>query len=81
MQKLAHGAPEAMAGFSALHQGAVRPGALDTKTKEFTEWEPVITTWSITLSLGISCTTGVVFGLYPARRAAMMNPIQALRHR
>ncbi len=48
--------------------------------EEFTEWEPVITAWSITLSLGISCSTGIVFGLYPARRAAMMNPIQALRH-
>ena len=48
--------------------------------ERFTEWEPVVTTWSITLSLGISCTTGIVFGLYPARRAAMMNPIQALRH-
>ncbi|MEM7199618.1 MAG: ABC transporter permease [Planctomycetota bacterium] len=48
--------------------------------ERFTEWQPVITGWAIALSLGIACTTGVVFGLYPARRAARMRPIEALRH-
>jgi putative ABC transport system permease protein len=48
--------------------------------QRFTAWQPVITAWAIGLSLAISCTTGVLFGLYPARRAAQMNPIQALRH-
>jgi ABC-type antimicrobial peptide transport system permease subunit len=50
-----------------------------TVLEQFTEWQPVITAWAVALSLGISCTTGIVFGLYPARRAAQMNPIQALR--
>ena len=48
--------------------------------EKFTEWQPVITPSAIALSLLISCTTGVVFGLYPARRAASMSPIRALRH-
>jgi putative ABC transport system permease protein len=48
--------------------------------EQATDWKPVITAWSIALSLGISCLTGIVFGLYPARRAAMMDPVQALRH-
>ena len=42
--------------------------------------EPIILPWSIPLAFGISVTVGVVFGLYPARRAAMMSPINALRH-
>ena len=47
--------------------------------EQFTEWTPVITPGAVLVSLGISCATGVVFGLYPARRAAMMDPVRALR--
>ena len=42
--------------------------------------EPRIAPWSVVLSLIISLGVGVLFGLYPARRAAHMNPIDALRH-
>ncbi len=45
-----------------------------------TDWTPVITPAAVLVSLLISCMTGVVFGIYPARRAAMMDPVQALRH-
>ncbi len=48
--------------------------------EQFTDWKPVITPGAVLLSLGISCCTGIVFGIYPARRAAMMDPVQALRH-
>jgi putative ABC transport system permease protein len=44
------------------------------------ELEPRIAPWSIIASLAISIGVGVLFGLYPARRAAMMDPIEALRH-
>jgi putative ABC transport system permease protein len=47
--------------------------------EQFTDWKPVITPGSVVVSLLISCCTGVVFGLYPARRAAMMDPVRALR--
>jgi putative ABC transport system permease protein len=48
--------------------------------KSYTNWPAVITPEALSLSLGISCMTGIVFGIYPARRAANMDPIQALRH-
>ena len=42
--------------------------------------EPIILPWSIPIAFGISVAVGVVFGLYPAIRAAAKSPIDALRH-
>jgi putative ABC transport system permease protein len=42
--------------------------------------DPVVTVSSVLLSFGISVGIGILFGLYPAQRAAQMDPIEALRH-
>jgi putative ABC transport system permease protein len=44
------------------------------------EQKAVVTGGSVLLAFGISVGIGILFGLYPARRAAMMDPIDALRH-
>jgi putative ABC transport system permease protein len=46
----------------------------------FPDQKTIVTVQSVLLAFGISVSVGILFGVYPARRAALMDPIEALRH-
>ena len=56
-------------------------GALATwGVAEFAGWQVALSANAVVLAVGFSAAVGVFFGFYPARRAAALLPIQALRH-
>jgi putative ABC transport system permease protein len=47
---------------------------------KFTPLPASIQTWAIFSGLGVASSVGIVFGLFPALKAARLDPIEALRH-
>ena len=48
--------------------------------KHFLQWPIVVTPTSVALSFGVAAFVGIFFGFYPARKAARLDPIDALRY-
>ncbi len=63
-------------GFIGVLLGITIP-SLVTK---FASMITIVTSWSILIAFSISVAIGITFGIYPARKAAYLDPIEALRY-
>ncbi len=43
-------------------------------------WRTIVSVPAIFLAFGVSAAVGIIFGLYPARQASMLDPIESLRY-
>src|SRR5947199_789860 len=59
--------------------GTILGGAIATAIAKLTPVPAAVETWSVVLGIGITAAVGLFFGLYPAMRAARLDPIEALR--
>ncbi|MCL4865514.1 MAG: ABC transporter permease, partial [Gemmatimonadales bacterium] len=60
-----------VAGAKGLIAGAVN---------NFTPIPAAVPLWSVVVAVLASVITGIFFGMYPASKASLMDPVEALRH-
>ncbi len=60
--------------------GVILGWLISVIVEKFAQIETSISMPSVAMAFGVSAAIGIVFGYYPARRAAKMNPITALRY-
>jgi putative ABC transport system permease protein len=60
--------------------GIVLGWAIAWLITKFSSYTTTVSVYSVVLAVGVSMAIGIVFGYYPARRAAKLDPIEALRY-
>jgi len=60
--------------------GDIAPTLYESLPTAMQNMNPVVVPWSLPLVFAIAVATGIIFGLYPARKASRMDPVEALRH-
>jgi putative ABC transport system permease protein len=60
--------------------GIVLGIALSSAVAHFMQWSTLVTPESVVVSFSVAAGIGIFFGFYPARKAAGLNPIDALRY-
>ena len=65
-----------LGGLLGLALGAAASALL----AKYAGWQTVVTSSSALMAFGFSAAVGMIFGIWPAKRAASLDPIDALRH-
>jgi len=65
-----------LGGLAGVALGATASALL----ARYAGWQTVVTLGSALMAFGFSAAVGILFGIWPARRAASLDPIDALRH-
>jgi len=60
--------------------GLALGGAMSRLIASFAGWSTIVTTGSLLLAFSVSVLIGLVFGVYPAMKAASLDPVQALHY-
>ncbi len=72
---------EALAiSISGAFAGIVLGYAITHGVSLYSGWPTIMTPLSVVLGVGVSVSVGLVSGIYPARKAALVSPIEALRY-